>query len=151
MEKTTLAYIRRGDDYLMLHRTKKLDDINSGKWLGVGGHFKDDETPEQCVRREITEETGLVAGEITFCGEVFFDSDSYPPEIMYLFVCDDFSGELVDACDEGQLRWVPETQLMQLPMWQGDKVFLELIRQGKTGFYLHLSYEGDNLKSYTIN
>lgn len=151
MERTTLAYLRQNDQYLMMHRTKKIDDINSGKWLGVGGHFEGDETPEQCVRREILEETGLIAKKLTFCGEVFFDSDTYPPETMYLFVCDDFSGELVDNCNEGQLKWVDKNLLSSLPMWEGDKVFLDLIFQGKIGFCLHLKYKGDRLVGYEVD
>ncbi|MBR5136982.1 MAG: 8-oxo-dGTP diphosphatase [Clostridia bacterium] len=150
MERTTLAYLRRNEQYLMMHRTKKLEDINSGKWLGVGGHFEGDETPEQCIRREILEETGLMAENLTYCGEVFFDSDIYPPEIMYLFVCDDFKGELQDNCDEGQLKWVDQELLSTLPMWEGDKVFFGLIAEGRTGFRLHLRYEGDRLASYEI-
>lgn len=150
MERTTLAYLRRQYAYLMMHRTKKLDDVNSGKWIGVGGHFEGQETPEECVRREIYEETGLMPGELTYCGRVFFDSDTYPPEEMFLFVCDDFSGDLIEDCQEGRLEWVHRDMLQTLPMWEGDAIFLDLIRQGKTGFYLHLVYSGDALMSYTV-
>ena len=103
------------------------------------------------MRREILEETGLIAKKLTFCGEVFFDSDTYPPETMYLFVCDDFSGELVDNCNEGQLKWVDKNLLSSLPMWEGDKVFLDLIFQGKIGFCLHLKYKGDRLVGYEVD
>lgn len=149
MERTTLAYLRRNGSYLMLHRTGKIGDINSGKWLGVGGHFEQGETAEMCIRREILEETGFTPGRLVFCGQVFFDSDSYPPEIMYLYVCDDFSGDMIQ-CDEGELAWIPENMLGQLPMWEGDSVFLNLIKQGQTNFYLHLIYEGSRLKTYRI-
>ncbi len=149
MERTTLCYIRRGGMYLLLHRVGREGDINGGKWLGVGGHFEGDETPEQCIRREIKEETGLDAVTADFRGIVFFDSDAYPPEEMYLFVCDEFSGTLTDHCDEGELAWVPRDRLTELPMWEGDRIFLNMIARGERNFRLHLTYSGDSLKSYS--
>lgn len=121
MDRTTLCYIEKDGKYLMLYRNKKENDINNGKWLGVGGHIKEGETPEECIVREIKEETGLTALDVKAAGTVKFISPEYS-EIMYLFGCERFEGELI-PCDEGKLEWIEKEKILKLPLWEGDKIF----------------------------
>ncbi len=150
--KSTLCYIENENgQYLMLHRTKKKSDVNQGKWIGVGGKFKYGETPEQCVLREVKEETGLVLTEYSLKGIVRFLSDVYPDEDMYLFKSNKYEGTLLESCDEGDLQWISKTELLKLPMWEGDAVFLPLLNADIPFFKLKLQYESDTLVYAELN
>ena len=145
MKLTTLCYIEneRGE-YLMLHRTKKENDLNQGKWIGVGGKFEDAETPEECLLREVYEETGLTLDDYRFRGIVTFLSDEWEGEYMHLFTART-SAEPLKDCPEGVLKWVPKNEVLNLRLWEGDRIFLkELVEHGRV-FSLKLSYEGDTL------
>ncbi len=150
MKNTTLCYIEQDDCYLCLHRTKKENDLNEGKWVGIGGKFEDKESPEDCLLREVKEETGLTLQHYVYRGIVTFISDVWPTEYMHLFTADKFSGELKE-CDEGDLQWLPKKQLLQKTIWQGDKIFLELLQKDEPFFSLKLCYIGDVLQSATLN
>jgi len=144
MLNTTLCYIERDGCWLMLHRVKKEHDINRDKWIGIGGKFEDKESPEDCVLREVKEETGLTLTRYRYRGLVTFVSDRYETEYMHLFTADGFVGELID-CDEGALEWVPKERVPALPTWAGDRIFLDLLARDVPFFSLKLSYEGDAL------
>lgn len=149
MINTTLCYITRGNDVLMLHRVKKQNDINKDKWIGIGGKFLEEESPEQCLLREAREETGLTLTSWKCRGIVTFLSDQ-GGEYMYLFTADDFIGTL-KVCDEGDLEWVSRDFLYDLPMWEGDKIFLDLLWQDAPFFLLTLRYQGDVLTEAVLN
>lgn len=150
MKNTTLCYIEKENSYLMMHRIKKKNDINQDKWVGVGGKFENGESPYDCARREIYEETGLLANSLFYRGIVTFVSDVYGTEYMHLFTCEDFSGKLKEDCDEGELLWIDKSEVTNLPIWEGDKIFFELINAEQKFFSLKLTYEGDKLISHTI-
>lgn len=150
MKNTTLCYIEQDGKYLMIHRVKKVLDENKDKWIGVGGKLEYAETPFDCVRREIAEETGLIAGKVNYRGLVTFVSDKYGTEYMHLFHTDDFSGELLSECPEGNLEWVAKSDITSLPLWEGDKIFLDLLDKDVPFFSLKLSYEGDTLVSHVL-
>ena len=143
-ELCTLCYLERDGKYLMLHRTVKKNDVNKDKWIGVGGHFEQDETPEECVLREVKEETGYTLTDYRFRGIVTFVSDEWGTEYMHLFTADAFHGEVRD-CDEGVLEWVDKKALLTLPIWEGDKIFLRLLDTDRPFFSLKLRYEGERL------
>jgi len=161
---TSLCYIEYKDHYLMLHRTKKAHDINEGKWIGVGGKFADQESPEECLQREVLEETGYTLLDWTFRGFITFVQDGVETEYMCLFTSDDFlttdglpvsedpafEGDdpkswPVPVCDEGELDWVHKDNIEDLPLWKGDRVFLGLLRKDFPFFTLKLRYKGDEL------
>lgn len=145
MKMTTLCYIEKEGKYLMLHRVKKHHDINAGKWIGVGGHVENGETPEECLLREVKEETGIVLTAYRLRGLVTFLSDACEPELMCVFTADAFDGELIE-CDEGELAWVEKSDVLGLPTWEGDRVFLERLLSGDERFFsIKLRYEGDRL------
>ncbi len=145
MKMTTLCYIEQEGKYLMLHRVKKHHDINAGKWIGVGGHVENGETPEECLLREVKEETGLVLTAYRLRGLVTFLSDACEPELMCVFTADAFDGEMIE-CDEGELAWVEKSDVLALPTWEGDRVFLERLLSGDERFFsIKLRYEGDKL------
>lgn len=151
MINTTLCYIEKDDKYLMLHRVKKANDLNQDKWIGIGGKFEPQESPEQCNRREAYEETGLTLGKCNYRGIITFVSNKWPTEYMHLFTCNDFSGEIKE-CDEGVLEWVDKKEIYTLPLWQGDKIFLKLIENPNTPFFsLRLQYADDTLISAILN
>ncbi len=151
MINTTLCYIEKDGKYLMLHRIKKENDLNQDKWIGIGGKFEDKESPLQCNRREAFEETGLILGKCDYRGIITFVSDEWPTEYMHLFTCCDFSGNIKD-CDEGVLEWIDKQEIYNLPLWQGDKIFLKLIESPSTPFFsLRLEYNGDTLISAILN
>ena len=149
-ELTTLCYIRDGQKTLMLHRVKKQDDLNAGKWIGIGGHFERGESPEDCLLREVKEETGLTLTRFTCRGVITFCYDQHPAEYMHLFTADAFEGELT-ACDEGVLKWVEPDEMKTLPMWAGDRIFLKLIEGPGPYFSLKLTYRGDALTSAVLD
>ena len=144
MKQTTLCYLERGDEYLMLHRTKKKNDENHDKWIGVGGKFEANESPEDCMRREILEETGLTVTDYRYRGIVTFVSDLYETEYMHLFTVSGWTGEARE-CDEGELAWIKKQKLFDLTLWQGDRIFLELLQKDVPFFSLKLTYQGDEL------
>src|SRR5574344_1376615 len=150
MERTTLCYIEKDNKYLMLHRVKKAHDVNRDKWIGVGGHIENGETPEQCVLREVKEETGLSLIGYRACGEILFSALPWPEETMYLYHADSFTGELI-SCDEGELVWLDKERLRALPAWEGDFIFLELMERRAPYFKLELHYNGDRLDSAILN
>ena len=151
MFNTTLCYIRRGEDYLMLHRIKKEHDLNRDKWIGIGGKFEDKESPEDCLLREVREETGLTLTHYRYRGIITFVSDRWPTEYMHLFTADGFSGALGE-CDEGVLEWLPRGRLLELPHWEGDAIFLKLIEDdGQPFFSLKLRYEGETLAETVLD
>ena len=150
MWNTTLCYIERGEQYLMLHRVKKKNDINKDKWIGVGGKFLEGESPEDCVCREVLEETGLTLTSYQYRGLVTFVSDRWVTEYMHLFTADGFTGEMIE-CNEGNLEWVDKDKVKDLPIWTGDKIFLDLLTQKVPFFSLKLSYEGDTLVEAILN
>ncbi|MBQ6876437.1 MAG: 8-oxo-dGTP diphosphatase [Lachnospiraceae bacterium] len=150
MKKTTLCYIEKDDEYLMLHRIRKKNDVNQDKWIGIGGHFEEGETPEACILREAKEETGLTLTSFRLRGLVEFISDIWPDEAMYLFTADEFIGEMT-GCDEGELEWVKKSRLPELNLWEGDYIFLELLDERESYFELRLVYEGDCLKKAVLD
>ena len=139
MKNTTLCYIENdNDDYLMLYRNKKKNDPNAGKWIGIGGKFKEGESPEECLLREVYEETGLTLLEWKLRGIVTFVSNEWETEYMFLYTANNWSGELTD-CNEGSLAWKHKSEFNNLPMWEGDKIFLKLLREQNDFFSLKLS------------
>ena len=147
---STLIYLERGDEYLMLHRTKKENDCNRDKWIGIGGKFEEGESPEECALRETKEETGLALTSYRYRGIVTFVSDKWESEYMHLFTADGFEGTLKD-CDEGELAWIKKKDLLALPAWEGDKIFLRLLDKDEPFFSLKLKYEGDTLVLAQLN
>ena len=145
MKMTTLCYIENNDCYLMLHRTKKKKDVNKDKWIGVGGHAEGNETPQECLLREVKEETGLLLTSYKLRGLITFISDEYEAEMMCLFTADGYTGELI-TCDEGELEWVKKSDVPQLPTWEGDAQFLKLLLEDEKRFFaMKLRYEGERL------
>lgn len=150
MINTTLCYIEQNGCYLMLHRVKKVNDVNHDKWIGVGGKFEDGESPEECVCREALEETGLTLHRPEYRGLVTFVSDRWETEYMHLFWADSFTGELIQ-CDEGTLEWVPKADMEKLNLWEGDHIFLGLLEERVPFFSLKLRYEGERLAEAVLN
>ncbi|MBR5534081.1 MAG: 8-oxo-dGTP diphosphatase [Ruminiclostridium sp.] len=150
MKNTTLCYIQREGQYLMLHRVKKKNDVNQDKWVGIGGKFEDKESPEDCLLREVFEETGLTLTRYAYRGLVTFVSDLWETEYMHLFTADEFQGT-IGPCDEGNLEWVDKDKVKDLPIWVGDKIFLDLLTQEVPFFSLKLAYEGETLVQAVLN
>ena len=150
MINSTLCYIERGEEWLLLHRVKKKNDLNKDKWIGVGGKFEDGESPEECVIRETWEETGLTLTDYRYRGIVTFVSDIYETEYMHLFTATGFTGT-PHECDEGNLEWIRKEDFAALPQWEGDKIFLRLLEEGAPFFSLKLKYEGDTLVYAALN
>lgn len=147
-QKTTLCYIERDGRYLMLLRNRKAHDANAGKWVGVGGKFEDGETPEGCLQREVREETGWELASCDWRGIVHFRNDAWPDEDMYLFTAEAAiagTGFPVPECDEGTFAWIPVAQVADLPLWEGDRIFLGMLARGEHGIDLTLEYHGDEL------
>ncbi len=147
---TTLCYIEQDGAYLMLHRVKKEKDLNKDKWIGIGGHFEAGESPEECLLREVQEETGLRLNSYQARGFITFVSDEWGTEYMHLFTADGFNGEITE-CDEGELCWVPKATVYDLPIWEGDKIFFRLLEESREYFFLKLRYEGDKLVEAVLN
>ena len=147
---TTLCYLEREGEYLMLHRTKKEGDENRDKWIGVGGKFEPGESPEDCLLRECREETGLTLTRWRFRGIVTFISDVWPSEYMFLYTASDWTGELRD-CDEGELEWIDKRTLYDLTLWEGDRIFLRLLEQDAPFFSLKLVYRGETLEKAVLD
>ena len=151
MLQTTLCYVTRGEEVLMLHRVKKKNDINKDKWIGIGGKFEGEESPDECLLREAKEETGLTLTSWQCRGVVtFLTEDPGQGEYMYLFTADGFEGQLTE-CPEGTLEWVSRDFVRQLPKWEGDQSFLDLLWQDAPFFLLKLRYNGDRLVEAVLN
>ena len=150
MKATTLCYIERGQQYLMLHRTRKENDANHDKWLGIGGHIEPGETPMACILREAKEETGLTLLDCRYRGVIHFRSDRWDDEEMHLFTATRFTGDL-HPCDEGDLEWIDKARLLSLTLWEGDRIFLKLLEDGAEGFDLTLQYAGETLVCATLD
>lgn len=149
MKNTTLCYIEKDDKYLMLHRVKKVNDENQDKWIGVGGKFEPGESPEDCLLREVKEETGLTLKQYRYRGIVTFVSDEWGTEYMHLFTATEYEGNL-KTCDEGELVWVPKEDIENLNIWEGDKVFFRLLDTCPGFFSLKLCYQGERLVSRKV-
>lgn len=145
---TTLCYIEQGESYLMLFRNKKENDQSKGKWLGVGGKLEKNESPDDCVKREVLEETGITLSNYKCRGFITFISDQWENEIMFLYTgyCSD--EKINEVCKEGRLEWIPKNKIMDLNMWEGDRIFLKELMEGKEFINLKLIYEGDKLVSW---
>ena len=147
---TTLCYIEQDNHYLMLHRVKKQVDVNKDKWIGVGGHFEAEESPEECLLREVKEETGLTLQSWKFRGLITFVCEGWNTEYMCLYTADEFQGELKE-CDEGELVWVPKDRLEELNLWEGDKIFFQLLEERQDFFTMKLVYQGECLKECLVD
>ena len=150
VQMTTLGYIETRESYLMLHRVKKEQDVNEGKWIGIGGKFEYGESPEECMIREAKEETGLAVTSMKFRGILTFICDKQDPEYICLYTIDGFSGQLKE-CDEGELLWVPKDAIFGLNLWEGDRIFFDLLQKDVPFFSLKLCYEGDQLLEAVLN
>lgn len=153
MVNTTLCYLERDGQWLMLHRVKKKNDQNHDKWIGVGGKCEEGESPDDCVRREVWEETGLQLTDVRYRGLVTFVLAPYPTEYMHLYTATGWQGELIEGtdCPEGVLEWVDKSRVPQLPIWEGDKIFFRLLEEERPFFSLKLVYEGDALQSAVLD
>ncbi|CCZ61753.1 hydrolase, NUDIX family [Hungatella hathewayi DSM 13479] len=147
---TTLCYIECEDSYLMLHRVKKEGDMNRDKWLGVGGHFEKGESPEECLLREVREETGLTLLRWRFRGLITFVSDCFPEEYMCLYTADRYEGT-IGECREGCLEWIKKDRIGELNLWEGDLIFFKLLRDNQPFFSLKLCYEGERLTEAVLD
>lgn len=150
MHNSTLCYVIRGDQVLMLHRVKKKNDVNKDKWIGIGGKFEAEESPDECLLRECREETGLRLTSWQCRGVVTFLQEGGEGEYMYLFTAEEFEGNLHD-CPEGDLQWVSREFLYRLPMWEGDRIFLDLLWRNAPFFLLTLRYRGEVLAQAVLN
>ena len=151
MKHTTVCYIEKDGAYLMLHRIKKVNDENRDKWIGIGGKLEPAESPFDCVRREVFEEVGLTLDSLRYAGIITFVSDIYGTEYMHLFHSDAFSGDIRPECPEGVPSWIKKEDLKLIPMWEGDKIFLDLLEHESRFFSLKLVYEGDRLISHALD
>lgn len=151
MKNTTLCYIEKDGAYLMIHRIKKENDENKDKWIGIGGKMEAGESPFDCVRREVLEETGLSLIEPKYRGIITFVSDIYGTEYMHLFSATEYEGEIKEDCDEGVVDWIKKEAILSLPIWEGDKIFLKLLDTETRFFSLKLVYEGDRLVEHALD
>ena len=145
IKRTTLCYIENDGAYLLLHRVKKKNDVNEGKWVGIGGHFLDGESADACLVREVREETGITLTDYRFAGKIRFEAPPWPSEIMYLYHATIPTRPALAECNEGVLAWVDKKEALSLPMWEGDRVFFSLMEKGGDPFSLLLRYEGEAL------
>ena len=148
--QTTLCYIERDGQYLMMHRVKKEQDINKDKWVGIGGHFEKDESPEECLLREVREETGLFLTDYKLRGVITFISDKWQTEYMFLYTATGFEGT-VGECEEGTLEWIDKSKVYDLFVWEGDKIFFRLLETRDTFFSLKLCYAGEELTEAVLD
>ena len=146
---STLCYIEKDDQYLMLHRTKKKNDINKDKWIGIGGKFEENESPEECIIREVKEETGLHLKSYQLRCIVTYVATNWETEYMYVFTSDDFEGNIIE-CNEGDLQWVNKDEVTKLNTWEGDKIFIEKMQKDNDFFTVKFEYDGDKLLGYAL-
>ena len=147
---TTLCYIEKDGCYLMMHRISKENDVNRNKWIGVGGHFETGESPEECLLREVKEETGLTLTSFRFRGIITFSTDTFPAEYMCLYTADGFEGELTE-CTEGLLKWIPKDKILDLILWEGDRIFLKMLLEDAPFFSMKLHYVEESLSQVQID
>ena len=145
IKRTTLCYIEHGGAYLLLHRVKKKNDVNEGKWVGIGGHFLEGEAPDECLVREVREEAGIDLTDYRFAGKIRFEAPPWPSEVMYLYRATVAERPPLLDCNEGVLAWVDKREALSLPMWEGDRVFFSLMEERTEPFSLLLRYEGERL------
>lgn len=143
MKITTLCYLEKGEYILMLHRIKKKEDENAGKWIGVGGKLEENESPVECIKREIEEETGLIVEKVKERGILFFVLPKWGNELTFLYTADEFKGELKE-CDEGELRWIKKDEVLNISLWEGDRAFLPLLLNSKERVNMKLIYNQDD-------
>lgn len=146
---SSLCYIEKDEKYLMLHRTKKKNDINKNKWIGIGGKFEADESPEECIVREVKEETGLTLNSYKLRGIITYISKTWETEYVCLFTSNDFSGKLIE-CDEGNLKWIDKNEIFNLNTWEGDKIFIDKIQKDDKFFTIKFEYDEDKLVKYDL-
>lgn len=146
---STLCYIEKDRKYLMLHRTKKKNDINKDKWLGIGGKFEEGESPEECITRELKEETGLTLNSYKLRCIVTYVSTNWETEYMYVFTSNDFTGELIE-CNEGDLQWIEKDKVTELNTWEGDKIFVDQIQNDNKFFTIKFNYDREKLIKYDL-
>ncbi len=153
MKLTTLCYIEQAGKYLMMHRISKENDVNEGKWIGVGGHLEKGECPEECLIREVKEETGLYLKQYQFRGVITFFSEGYEDECIFLYTADSYEGdgEHLPVCKEGVLKWIDKEKIKNLELWEGDRIFLRLLEENSPFFSLKLCYKGDILVETLLN
>lgn len=144
----TLCYVKHNGCTLMLHRIKKPNDIHEGKWNGLGGKFEAGESPEECVRREVQEEAGLVIRKPRLHGLLMFPNFKGDDWYVFVFTAKDFSGALIDSA-EGHLEWIPDEKLTSLNLWESDHIFLPWIDRGDF-FSARFEYEGDRMQGYEV-
>ena len=149
MKQTTLCYIENNESYLMMHRVKKENDINKDKWVGVGGKLENGESPEDCLLREVREETGLILTKYRYRGLVTFVSNRWGCEYMHLFTATEYEGEIKE-CEEGNLEWISKSKIEELKIWEGDKIFFRLLEENAGFFSLKLCYEDELLIGHEI-
>lgn len=147
---TTLCYIENKDNYLMLHRTKKENDINKDKWIGVGGHFEPGESPDECLIREVMEETGLTLTSYRLRGIITFSTNTWQTEYMFLYTATTETTEF-GPCNEGELVWVTKDKINNLNLWEGDKIFFKLLNEREDMFSLKLTYYNDTLTEAVLD
>ena len=146
---SALCYIEKDGKYLMLHRTKKKKDINKDKWLGVGGRFEEGESPEECIVREVKEETGLTLKNYQLRGIVTYISNKLETEYMYVFTATEFEGNIIE-CDEGDLEWIEKEKVNTLPTWEGDHIFMDKLQKNSGFFSVKFEYDGEKLIKYDL-
>ncbi len=146
---SSLCYIEKDGKYLMLHRTKKKKDINKDKWLGIGGKLEEGESPEECIVREVKEETGLALKQYKLRGFVTYVSNKWETEYMYVFTANKFEGNLIE-CDEGDLKWINKEKINELPTWEGDHIFMEKLQKDNGFFSAKFEYDGEKLVKYEM-
>ena len=151
MRNTTLCYIEKDGKYLMMHRIKKVNDLNHDKWVGIGGGIEKGETPLECIIRETKEETGLNLKAPLYRGVIDFTCPPYEDETIHLYTCNDFDGDIFDDCNEGNLEWVEFDKISTLPLWEGDLIFFDLLKSNHPFFHLSLSYENEKLSSAILD
>ena len=144
MDETVLVYIEKDGKYLLIYRNKKKNDMNQGKYIGIGGHIEKGETKEEALIREVKEETDLIINSYKYRAKLLFINDDYS-EIMHLFTSDDASGELTNDCNEGELVWVDKDKILDLPTWEGDRAFLKIMEETEDYFEMTLKYKDDQL------
>ena len=144
---STLCYIEKEGRYLMLHRTVKKNDVNHDKWIGVGGHFEYGESPEECLLREVKEETGYTLTSWRYRGIVTFVYGEAVVEYMSQYTADGFKGDPID-CDEGELEWIDKSAVPSLELWEGDRIFFRLLDEGREFFSLKLVYDTEDVLRY---
>jgi 8-oxo-dGTP diphosphatase len=149
MKLATLCYLKQNGKTLMLHRVKKLNDIHAGKWNGLGGKLEAGESPEQCVIREVTEESGLVITQLCYHGLLVFADFKGEDWYVWVFTSGQFSGDLIES-NEGRLEWIADELLITLNLWPSDLIFLPWLETAGV-FSARFQYHGDNMLAHTVS